>query len=139
MTFEEGTQLPEQLALGLTALAMVGLYIAANLWLASFLANLIAHRTAPRGRPPRVDEDTGLLVEADEEIVSHEWVEVDTLGTKEMRSVSRGEMRARYWLFLFALPLLGFLNFRFFGQVVVGFDFSFELVGRLIARLFYGQ
>ncbi len=127
----------EQLARGLAALAMVGLYVTANLWLASFVANLMADRFAPRDKPPRVDEDTGLVVEADDEIVSHEWVELDTLGNREMRSVSRGEMRARYWLFLFALPLLGFLNYRFFSQIVVGFELGFELVGGLIAS-FYG-
>lgn len=131
--------MPEQLALGLAALAMVGLYIAVNVWLASFAANLMARRFAPRDQPTRVDEDTGIAVEHDDEIVSHEWVEVDTLGNKEMRSVGRGEMRARYWLFLFALPLFGFLNYRFFGQVVLGFEFGFDLVGGLIVSLFYGQ
>jgi hypothetical protein len=127
----------EQLALGLTALAMLLLYVWANLWLARRLAGWLTDRTGPRGEPPVVDEDTGIAVDADEVIVNYQWVE-DGTGHRRMRSLSRGEQRFRTWWFLLVLPLFGYLNYRFFDRILAGFEAAFQPVAGLIVRLFYG-
>lgn len=129
--------MPADMALGLTALLLVLTYILANFVLARYVATRLSYRFAPRDRAPRIDEDTGIAIDPDDEIVSSEWVETDTLGTRELRSVGRGEMRARLWMFLFALPLLAFLNYRFFGAVAAGFEVTFEFLGGLLVDLFY--
>lgn len=127
----------EQLVLGLTALAMLLLYIWANFWLAGRLAGWLADRTGPRGEPPVIDEDTGIVIDPDDVIVNHEWVD-DEMGHRRMRSVTRGEERYRYWWLFVAMPLFGYLNYRFFDQIVAGFEVGFQQVGGLLIRVFYG-
>ncbi len=127
----------EQLALGLTALAIVLLYVCTNFWLAGRLAGWLTDRTAPRDDPPIIDEDTGIPIAPDDVIVNHEWLD-DGTGHRRMRSVSRSEERFRYWWLFVAIPLFGFLNYRFFDQVEAGLEMSFQQVGGLIVRFFYG-
>lgn len=127
----------EQLALGLTALAMLILYVWANFWLAGRLAGWLTDRTGPRSEPPVIDEDTGIAIDPDDVIVNHEWVD-DGTGYRRMRSVSRGEERFRYWWLFLAMPLFVYLNYRFFDQVAAGFEVTFAWLGGLLVDLFYG-
>lgn len=128
----------EQLALGLTALAMLIAYIYANVRLAESIADRLDRWFAPRDRPPRIDEDTGIAVEYDDEVVDYERVETGMLSNAEFRPVSRGDARWHSWKVAVAFPLVGYLNYRFFDQVAAGFEVSFQYIAGLIIATFYG-
>ena len=126
----------EQLTLGLTALAMVAGYIAAIFLLARLIANWLDRIFAPRHKPAKIDEDTGIVVEYDDQIVSHD-IRKDPLGNQKIRAVSRGDMRVRSWYFLLVIPLFLYLHYKFWDQLVAGFEVGFEWLGSLITKLFY--
>jgi hypothetical protein len=126
----------EQLALGLTALVMVAGYIAAIFLLARFIANWLDRIFAPRHKPAKIDEDTGIAVEHDDQVVSYDTYR-DPMGNQKIRLVSRGDMRVRTWYFLLVMPLFLYLHYKFWDQLMAGFEIGFEWLGNLIVELFY--
>ena len=136
--------MPQDVALGLVALLMIIAYIWGNFWLAALINAprvLIADRMddlfRPRNRALHIDEDTGLEIEPDDVVVQLEWKQ-NTWDTPDLRPVTRGEMRGRMWMFLFGMPLVGYLNYRFIDQVIRGFELVFGFLGQIVLDLFYG-
>jgi hypothetical protein len=127
--------MPEQMALALLAIGLVVGYIVLVFWLARRVARTLGGMFGSRRGQTIVDEDTGIEYDADDEIVEREWVNTGAGG--ELRVTSRFDRRVRYWYFLVIFPLLIYLHYQFWDPLVVGFEWSFEHLGELIAATFY--
>jgi len=126
----------EQLALGLTALFLVVVYVVIlrriGLAIARTLADLIG---SSRGQT-RVDEDTGIEYDLDDEIVGYD--EVQTSSGTRMEAYSRADARVRWWFYGVLFPLALYVHYTYWEQVGAGFEFAFQYASALILALFYG-
>ena len=125
----------QQLALGLTALGLVVGYFLLVLRVSRALARFLTNTLVKKDRPNIVDEDTGIEIHPDDELVDGEFV--DTPTGKVWRSYSRGEARFRAWFYLLIFPLMLYLHYKLWDELVAGFEWTFQLISEWIISIFY--
>ena len=127
----------EQLALGLTALLLVVVYVVVlrrvGLAIARTLANLIG---SSRGQT-RVDEDTGIEYDLDDEIAGYD--EVETASGKRMEAYSRADARVRWWFYGVLFPIALYMHYTYWEAIVAGFEYVFQYASALILDTFYKE